>query len=263
MDRFWRGARAEVGSFGMGAHRRRSGIAIGTAGAAVALALLVICSPNAMAGVTHSSGTFVPPFVGVTDNSGSASVSGCGHAALVTSPTFNLSTGVGKGAVSSSVPSCGPNLNGNDGAGSEQIGLSSNNFTTTTALHHMTAKWSLHWTFTIKTTDPTGRGTVEAIGTVSISLLVFDATNTTVVNETSWYAQHIEAGNSTLSTTGGANHTLTMSAHLLAGHVYFVYVYAYIFSYAYINASPGGTASAKVDLSSGSNKATLHSYSFT
>jgi hypothetical protein len=229
----------------------------------MALAILVVCAPSTTAARVHPAGTFTTPFGGVTDDMGSAAMAGCGVSSLVSPPVFNLTTGIGKGIVSSADSTCPTNLNGNLGSASEQIGLASTNFTTTSALHHLTAKWSVHWTFAITTSSPTGRGNTEAIGDVSVSLLVFDSTNFTVVNQTSWFVQHIDFGNQTTSSSGGANHTLAMGAHLVAGHVYYIYVYVYISSYTTVVSSPGGTATAKVDLGSGKNKATLHSYSFT
>ncbi len=192
-----------------------------------------------------------------------AATAGCGLASVVSDPTFNLSSGVGRGVVSASTSNCAANLNGNYGSASGQFGLASASFTTTTGLHKLTAKWSLHWTFAIKTAEPTGQGTAEAIGTVSISLLIFDSTNISVVNHTSWFTQHIDVGNTTTSSSGSANRTLTMSAHLVAGHVYDIYVYAYISTYTFVSSSPGATASSKADLGSGKNKATLQSYTFT
>jgi len=238
-------------------------MALSSSGAAMLLAVLVLFAPGASAGRVHPAGTFTSPFGGLTDDQGSASVAGCGIASMVSPPAFNLTNGVGKGEVTSSDPSCTNYLNNNLGAASEQFGLASANFTTTPGVHHLTAKWSLHWTFAIKTSSPTGRGTVEAIGTISIILIVFDSTNATVVNETSFFVQHIDFGNTTTASSGGANHTLKMAANLVAAHVYYIYAWAYISSYTTVSSSPGGTAASKVDVATGLNKVTLHSYSFT
>lgn len=244
-------------------HRRPIGVAVGSAGTAIALAILVVCAPGASAsrGPTHT--TFVSPFAGQLDDMGSSAISGCGHASDASPPVFNLTSGVGKGVVTASSANCAPNLNGNSGDASEQFGLASANFTTTTGVHHLTAKWSFHFAFAIKTSTPTGHGSAEAIGTVSVAMLVFDGALDTVVNQTSSFVQHIDLGNTTTTSSGNANRTLSMTASLVAGHVYYIYVYAYIFAYAIVISSPGATATSKVDVGSGTNKATLHDYTFT
>jgi hypothetical protein len=240
----------------------RVGGLLGSAGAAVALSVLIVFAPTVSARAPAAS-TFTSPFGGVLYDASSTGTSGCGMATIVKAPTFNLSTGVGKGVVNSSTANCATDLNGNDGDSSEQIGLASANFTTTTGLHKLAAKWSLRYTFSEKIVVPTGQGTAEAIASVSVSLLIWDSTNFTVVNSTSYFQDRFGFGNTSFSTPSNTTRTISMTAHLVSGHVYYIWAYAYISAYTTVSSSPGATATAKADLGTGKNQVMLLSYSFT
>lgn len=242
--------------------RRLGAAGLGSAVGVMALAILMICAPASANGI-HPLVSYTAPFGGQTDIMSTTSTAGCGLSAIVKAPTFNLSTGVGKGIVNASSTNCAPNLNGNTGSASEQIGLSSASFTTTTGVHKLTAKWTLHWILAEKIVVPTGSGTGEAIATVSITILLWDSTTNSVVNQTSFFKQHVGFGNTTLNAPGNTTHTLSMGAATSAGDVYYIYTYAYIFAYATVSSSPGATASAKADLATGKDKANLVSYTFT
>jgi len=259
---------------------------MGTGGAAVAVTLLMVLSPMAAA----ASHTFKPPYAKTaTALYTQLAFGGCGTASQTVPVNWSATTGVMIASGKTSTKSCTNQVGGVGGSSYGEyvaealIGMPIK--VTTTALHSVNVSWNVHATTSSSFTAGTcylGSTSSSFFYCESIALWevfgqasVVDNTNGSVFYSSNSFFAYNESYNQTFWFGSWSNssgvfgfgafgaQTLFINASLVAGHSYSVVTYIEVIAEsaleAYNAAVKGGSASASVNMGSGTNKATLTS----
>jgi hypothetical protein len=119
------------------------------------------------------------PFAGHTITNSSGGYHGCGwHTTIGQSPSFSLSTGIGKEAANSTAKSCGRVSNFSSAGEALLVGLTAVNFTAPKGLHTVTVHWTVSWTAHVRAHPyPSGTGKATANAVLVLYAYLYDRTS--------------------------------------------------------------------------------------
>jgi hypothetical protein len=255
-------------SRGESAHKGQR-LPIGMLGGCALLAFLMVLAPFAAAGpvpfVVH---VFSAPYSGTPITIKTTDVVDCGSATFTRNPSFNFTSGVGRGAVKSTAStstSCRTPVLPNAGQTEAAFGISTPDFTATTGHHKITAVWNLTWNTQL---HASGAGSkprdVLTAGAIEVIVELYDLTNNGGVSPTPWTTILNTTGNANINFHGSKIVTAVISTNLTKGDVYSFLTVVEFVAVAEIEAgATTGHASASINLATSGNKATLVSITRT
>jgi hypothetical protein len=238
-------------------------------GGLVAVAALMLVAPIASATPFI---TMKAPYIGMSKSLGNTLNSyGCSASASESvAPTFSTHTGIFRFAGSTSAASCGGSAY-NEGSVYGSVGLGSPHFQVpSSGTYKVGAIWQVTYSAALSAvwhssgSNPSRYSYVEAYVLIDADMYIYDVTNGTYLFGTgvgyleiaNWY---LTSSGSIHVTSGPTSNDLTQWVKLKAGHTYAAEISLYAEAFSYVYTSPGihDSASASLNMGTGTHRAFL------
>lgn len=228
----------------------------------MALAVTAVFLAPAVAGAPHPGTvtTYRAPYAGYALTASAISKIGCGaHASTPGVPSFLVSSGKATGVDQASAKVCGSPHSFTRGAVNTSEGLFGGNWTVSASgVHHMTVHWSLTWVTNLSAVAGNATQLAVAQASISVSAEVSDATSGAVFLSSNHWSQSNMTAHGFLNWSRAAQKVvLFVNGSLQTGHTYYFVTFVTVSVAAFVSQPGTSMASARVDMGSGGNHASL------